>query len=106
MLDLLKTGLRTKPDRKLYWVGARRGVAAGKKEKWHWDIPTNTTIPTRTQEIVNRKLPWGLQEPGTVGDCVAVDSAHQWLWNSVGCSISAHVVCQNEGVQRYKNEKF
>ena len=100
MLDLIKVGLKGKQDRKMYWLGIRRGMTKGEKEKWYWDTDKNVSGSMVTKVMLNDTLPWGLREPGQFGDCVAVDSALQWKWNSVSCSISAYVICQNNGVQR------
>ena len=94
-------GVKGKQDRKMYWLGARRGHAKEEKGKWYWDMAKNISDPMSTKVMLHDMLPWGLREPGTLGDCVAVDSALQWKWNSVSCSISAYVICQNHGVLRY-----
>ena len=41
---------------------------------------------------------WGLYEPGEVGECVVMDSQIRWLWNAIGCVISAYVTCHGHPV--------
>ena len=101
MLDLIKIDAKGKQNRRMYWLGVKRGNTKREKEKWYWDIAKNISGRMNTKAMLNGTLPWGRGEPGTVGDCVAIDSALRWKWNSVSCSISAYVICENNGVQRY-----
>ena len=101
MINLLKDELKGKRERRMYWLGIRRGKISGGQTTWYVDTKKKTSNEMRTKLILNGTKPWGLGEPGTTGDCATIDTALQWKWNGVSCMIDAFVVCQHDGAQRY-----
>ena len=101
MINLLKDELKGKRERRMYWLGIRRGKISGGQTTWYQDTKKKMSNEMRTKLILNGTKPWGLGEPGTTGDCATIDTALQWKWNGVSCMIDAFVVCQHDGAQRY-----
>ena len=106
MISLLKDELKGKRERRMYWLGIRRGKISGGQTTWYVDTKTKMSNEMRTKLILNGAKPWGLGEPGTTGDCATIDTALQWKWNGVSCMIDAFVVCQHDGAQRYNKEQY
>ena len=100
MLTLIKTEMSTKQGRRMYWLGIRRGKVNGKDVNWYLDEHKDTSDLMSTKISVKEPIPWGLREPGSLGDCAAIDSGLKWKWNGLSCSVSAYVICERKGVQR------
>ena len=96
----MKNSVKRAQGRKMYWLGMRRGKSGDGKIAWYVDTHGEPSFEMDRKKVQNKTLPWGQQEPGTLGDCATIDSALQWKWNGVSCSISAYLVCQRNGAQR------
>ena len=105
MIDFLNNYITGKQERLFTWLAIKRGNTKSNRENWFWHVGDHISNSISTEEGLIDNPPWGLGEPSSLTDCVAVDSTLQWKWNSVSCSISAYVVCQNDGVHRYKKYK-
>ena len=100
-MALIQSEMSTKQGRRMYWLGIRRGKGNGNDAKWYLDKYQNTNDAMSLKINVKEPIPWGLREPGSLGDCAAIDSGLKWKWNGLSCSVSAYVICQRQGVQRY-----
>ena len=100
IIDLFEKESSRKRERKLVWVGARRNKSRNGDDKWYWRTHADQINTNKKQKTIENP-PWGLGEPNSLGNCVAVDSALQWKWNSVACAISGYVICQKNEVLRW-----
>ena len=96
MLSLLQSEMSTKQGRRMYWLGIRRGKTNGKDSTWYIDKYKDTNDHKSAKISLKEPIPWGLREPGSLGDCAAIDSGLKWKWNGLSCSVSAYVICERK----------